>query len=148
MGNIPAAQSQGALAGMPCHRSKVQYLSMNRRLLRRVACSLIGLFAFAQGVVALAACSMERGMQIEAAQMEGGCDDNTPAEPMRDNACAAHCTADLQVAGAAVALVQAPADSPALIVSRPHSSLTARPTLDASPPRLVPPRILLHSFLV
>jgi hypothetical protein len=119
---------------------------MNRRLVRRFALALIAVLAFAQASVALAACGMERG---EMAQMSsggdccGGVDVKMSALP---NDCVAHCTADLQLSGLPVVLVQAPAAIQLFMLPRVPDRVGARhePPAPAAPPS----RILLHSFLI
>jgi hypothetical protein len=65
-----------------------------------------------------------------------------------ENRCFAHCTADLQTVGHAVALLRSPADAPvlALVPSKPLS--LARIAFDAPQPGAPPPRILFRSFLI
>jgi hypothetical protein len=122
---------------------------MARHLKRRGALLLIGLLVFAQGAVALAACSMERGMIAHVAMASDEPCANCPspaAQAQNENLCVAHCTSDLQLAGLTVSLVRGPAPLPALVVNRP----TALPStgLDAPPSGAPPRRILLHSFLI
>jgi hypothetical protein len=114
---------------------------------RRVALLLIGLLVFAQGAVALAACSMERGMTAHIAMAaDEHCADCPSPAAQNGNLCVAHCTSDLQLAGLTMSLVPGPAQLPVLVVSHP----TAFPPtgLDAPPPGAPPRRILLHSFLI
>lgn len=63
------------------------------------------------------------------------------------NRCFAHCTADLQTVGNAVALVRGPVNAPvlALVAIEPRS--VGRIELYAPRPG-APPRILFHSFLI
>lgn len=81
-----------------------------------------------------------------------GCGDcNTEAKtyaPQHANRCIAHCTSDLQLSGLAVALIRGPAEAPVLLVPRVEPSLPGGAGLEAPPPRAVPSRILLHSFLI
>jgi hypothetical protein len=131
---------------------------MNRPLIRRVALCLMALLMFSQGAVALAACSMDRGGSVAMAAMADMAD--MAAEPCMDHEqapggamphgtlCAAHCTADLQAFAMPVALVRAPADAPVLVVAPFERVAIDLPALQLPPPRGVPPRILLHSFLV
>jgi hypothetical protein len=114
---------------------------MARILRRRIALLMIGLLAFAQGSVAFAACSMERGTTAPAMAM-------APDEPCAPNLCAAHCTSDLQLAGAAALIVRGPGDLPILRVARPEISPAPYTGLHAPPPGAPPHRILLHSFLI
>lgn len=121
-------------------------IAMNRRLVRRLAFALIALLAFAQAGVALAGCFMDRG---EMANMEtlGDCCNPSPEfqpAPELKNDCLAHCTADLQLSGLPIGLVQAPADVPVLLVPHPTVPYPAAPPLA----RLIPPRVLLHSYLI
>jgi hypothetical protein len=92
---------------------------MKLRLIRRVSIWLIAMLAFAQASVAIAACSMERGSLAPMLEMADGCGCETQVKtdaPQYANRCVAHCTADLQLAGLAAALVRSPADAPVLIV--------------------------------
>jgi hypothetical protein len=133
-------------------------LPMSRRLLRRFALALIAFFAFAQASVALAACAMDRGeMGAMAAQAyeSGAADEGCCAQPSLKfpeaqvaNNCFAHCTADLQLAGFPVALVQVPAATPVLLLPQPERRSPGRAVLEAPPPPTVTSRILLHSFLI
>ncbi len=123
---------------------------MNRSLLRRTAVLLTALFLFAQGSVALAACAMDRGSMATAmempADMECDCGE-MQANTTPTATCVAHCTADLQLSGAAFVLVRTPSVSAVLhVVAYRDSSIRGA---DKSPPRSgVPPRILLHSYLI
>ena len=127
---------------------------MALRLIRRVAILLIGLLAFAQASVSLAACPLERGSlaRVVAATSEAPCSGCgtavTEYGPHYANRCVAHCTADLQLAGLPLAIVRGAADSPVLVVAGPERHPAARTGLDAPPPGTPPRRILLHSFLV
>ena len=124
---------------------------MNLRIIRRLSIWLIATLVFAQASVALAACSMERGSLAPMLEMVDGCGCETQFKkdgPQYANRCVAHCTADLQLAGVAVALARSPADAPVLLVPRFDRSPALRAGLDSPPPRTVPPRILLHSFLI
>src|SRR5687768_13218849 len=99
---------------------------MNRRLIRRLAIALIAFLAFAQASVALAACAMDRGemgpmtaqTNESGAAGEGCCaPDSVPSpEAQVANNCFAHCTADLQLTGFPVVLVQVPAATPVLLL--------------------------------
>lgn len=124
---------------------------MNLRLIRRVSIWLIAMLAFAQASVALAACSMERGSLAPMLEMVDGCGCETQVKtdgPQYANRCVAHCTADLQLTGVATALVRSPAEAPVLLL--PHFDRSPAPNtgLELPPPGTVPPRILLHSFLI
>ena len=110
-------------------------------LRRRIALLMIGLLAFAQGSVAFAACSMERGTAMPAMAM-------APDESCAPNLCVAHCTSDLQLAGAAASIVRGPADLPVLRIALPEIGPAPHTGLHVPPPGAPPRRILLHSFLI
>jgi hypothetical protein len=65
-----------------------------------------------------------------------------------ENRCFAHCTADLQTVGHAVALVRSPADAPVLALTLAEPVSVARIAFDALQPAAPPPRILFRSFLI
>jgi len=125
---------------------------MNLRLIRRVSIWLIAVLAFAQASVAIAACSMERGSLAPMLEMAEGCDCEAPQvktdAPQYANRCVAHCTADLQLSGGAAALVRSPAEAPVLLLPRFDRSPAPNTGLESPPRGTVPPRILLHSFLI
>src|SRR3954469_9354933 len=131
---------------------------MNRRLIRRLALALIAFLAFAQASAALAACAMDRGemgpMMAPADQSGGAREGCRAPEPVQSpeaqvaNNCFAHCTADLQLTGFPVALVQGPAATPVLLLPQPERRSSGRAALEAPPPPTVTSRILLHSFLI
>jgi hypothetical protein len=131
---------------------------MNRRLIRRLALALIAFLAFAQASVVVAACAMDRGeMGAMMAQTnengvagEGCCasDSVASSEAQVANSCFAHCTADLQLTGFPVVLVQVPSATPVLLLPQPERSFPGRALLEAPPPPTVTSRILLHSFLI
>jgi hypothetical protein len=125
---------------------------MKLRLIRRVSIWLIAMLAFAQASVAIASCSMERGSLAPMLEMGEGCGCEVPQvktdAPQYANRCVAHCTADLQLAGLAAALVRSPADAPVLFVESFDRSPVLCTGLDAPPPGTVPSRILFHSFLI
>ena len=105
---------------------------------------LIGLLVYAQGAIALAACGMERGAPAQ--QVEATCEHHEAQSiAAHDNLCAAHCTADLQVPAAPVALAPPAPAAPVLIVPAAAQPVLPR---DARPWSGPPPRILLHSFLI
>lgn len=123
------------------------------RFKRRVALLTLALLAFAQASVAFSSCSMDRstmGPIMAADNDESGADCETPitTTPRSANLCALHCTWDLQVAGAAVALLRSPADLPILTIALPRAASTHRTGLLAPPSGAPPHRILLHSFLI
>lgn len=122
---------------------------INRRTRRWTAILLLAMLAFAQASVALAACSMDRGMLASTMAMSAGddcdgCDMSAQAAMDSTNQCVVHCTADLQLAGAPPdAAVAGPAETlPAVAVLRFRSPLLREYLLPGAPPR----RILLHSF--
>ena len=119
---------------------------MNRRLIRRFAFALIALLAFVQAGVALAGCFMDRGGMANMATLGDCCSPAPEFQPAAElkNDCLAHCTADLQLSGLAVGLAQGPADTPVLLLPRVSMVYPAQPP--PAPP--IPPRILLHSFLI
>ena len=124
---------------------------MPRRLIRRFALLLIAVLGFAHGAVALAGCAMERGGMAQMAEMDGDCASQAEgkARPSEHaNRCVAHCTADLQLPGFEAALVREPTDAPVLILVSQGSSFPGRAEAEVPPPRTVPHRILLHSFLI
>ena len=119
---------------------------MNRRLVRRLAFALIAFLAFAQAGLALAGCTMDRGGMAQMAA-GGDCCTSTPQfepGPQLKNDCVAHCTADLQLPGEPTALVGAPAEVLVLVLPHRAAPYPAAPPL----PRVIPSRILLHSFLI
>jgi hypothetical protein len=129
---------------------------MSLRLTRRVAILVIGLLAFAQASVVLAACPLERSTMsnvMAAAESDEPCNGCGSAsvkgfDSLYANRCVVHCTADLQLTGEAIAVVKAPGDT--LIVYVPPADLrrALRMGLDGPPPGTPPRRILLHSFLI
>lgn len=123
------------------------------RLKRWIALSLLAATTFAQASLAAAVCEMDRRALSQVVVTESEqtceCDVNTVGhEPFATNRCLAHCTADLQIAGLAAAIVRGPCESAVLCL--PNGAL--QPALhgdpDASPPGAVPIRILLHAFLI
>lgn len=125
---------------------------MSRRSFRRIAITLIAFMAFAQASVALAGCPMERGglsAMLQTGEPCGGCETEfKPYFPEFANRCVAHCTADLQNAGPAVALVRSPGEPPLLVVFPALAPASLDRGLEAPPPGAPPRRILLHSFLI
>jgi len=121
---------------------------MNARAIRRIALALIALLVYAQGSVALAACTTDRGDMAQAAAAHECCDTtDDESGPELGNVCLAHCTANLQTFELPVALVRAPADTAVLIAPVAACSPDAR-GIAASPTPPVPPRILFQSFLI
>jgi hypothetical protein len=127
---------------------------MNRRTRRWLSILLLGLLAFSQTTSVLAACGMERGQLAGMLSAPGHecCDEgNSTADtmPMSANECFSQATADLQVFGNSLWVVSAPCRSAAILVAPPNEhARIAIASLAAPPPRAVPPRILLHSFLI
>jgi hypothetical protein len=124
-----------------------------RRVKSLIAALVLGTLAFAQASVSLAACSMERGSvgQVIAAQASAPCDCGTMATefgPLYANRCLAHCTADLQLSSMAAAIADHGAPAPVLLLPRARSQAAHSTGLQAPPPGTVPPRILLHAFLI
>lgn len=113
---------------------------------------MLAMLTLAQASLALAACAMERGelaQVLTAADAQHDCCPDAACDtvPMTANACVALSTADLQVAGEPAAIFLAIADGPVLLLPRD----IARSVVPASRPVRrdhVPPRILLHSFLI
>jgi hypothetical protein len=123
---------------------------MNRRLVRRLAVTLIAFLAFAQASVVLAACAMDRGQMgpMMVHGTEGAAADDECCVQVSNN-CFAHCTADLQLTGFPVVLLQAHAPTPVLLLlPLPERSSPGRAALEAPPPPTITSRILLHSFLI
>ena len=128
---------------------------MIKTLTRRwAAIFVLAGLAFAQASIALAACSMDRGMLAAAMAMPAGeeCDacemPRQQAAMASANACIAHCTADLQQASQAVAIVPGPAAVLVHFVMQPPGPPASSKGLTAAPPGAPPHRVLLHSFLI
>ena len=125
---------------------------MRRTLKRWIVLLVLAAAGFAQASVSVLACQMERGAPSHAVQASEPC----PCDEAQGggqisqltNLCVAHCTSDLQLAGAAVALVRAPADAPALFSPQGELRTPGRAVLKNSPPASVPIRILLQSFQI
>ena len=125
---------------------------MARRLKERVALLLVLLLGFAQINVAVAACSMDRGMlgheiTVTADQTCDGCGGVSDRDTHAPNICVAHCTSDLQAAAASVSLVRAPSGAPVLSAARVVPALPGR-SMERVLPAVPPLRVLLHSFLI
>ena len=126
---------------------------MNRRLKRWLCFAMLGTLAFWQASLVLAACAMDRGQlgQMAAVMDDQGCCDEgmqsgNDVMPMTSNACFTHATSDLQ----AVAMPPAVPVMPTAVVLLVPRQQIARPVAwsPALTPPAVPPRILLHSFLI
>lgn len=81
---------------------------------------------------------------------EGCCAPDPVQSPQAQvaNNCFAHCTADLQLTGFPVVLVQEPAATPVLLLPQLERNFPGRALLEAPSPPTVTSRILLHSFLI
>jgi len=126
---------------------------LRRRFKRWLTLPVLVAIVFAQASFAFSACQTERGRLAQAIGFSDGwpCADSNVAVKAwtkYSNRCLAHCTADLQTAGDAVALVKNPAPDPVLSLALPECLSAARTGLDAPPPGAPPLRILLHSFLI
>jgi hypothetical protein len=121
-------------------------MTMNRRLIRRIAFVLLALLGFAQASFAFAGCVMDRGDMAAMATTGDCCGEAPQFEALAElrNDCLAHCTADLQLAGAAVALVQVPAEVVVYLLPPGTVRYPAAP----APPPAIPSRVLLHSYLI
>lgn len=114
---------------------------------------LLAAVAFAQASLAFSACQLERGRLAQAIGVsdERPCDDGVVVAKdwtKYTNRCLAHCTADLQTTGGAVALVRNPAVEPVLLLERMELLPVAGTRLEIPPLGAPPMRILLHSFLI
>lgn len=122
-------------------------MPISRRLKRAIALVIFAALAFAQASVALAACQVDRGRLSPAIESSADCpclEAMTELTP----GCVAHCTADLQLAGAATVIVRAPADAPVLLVAPSEPRYASREWQEARPPSGLPARILFQSFLI
>lgn len=112
---------------------------------------LLAVLGFSQASVALAACMMDRGelAQMFAAQSHACCDGAVAqAMPAVANICLSHSTADLQALGTPASEDYEPAEL-AVWIAPPRDARWAIAVRLAAPPfNAVPPRILLHSFLI
>jgi hypothetical protein len=120
---------------------------IGRRLKRTIALVLLAALAFAQASVALAACELDRGSLAHAVEEGADCPCVDAASQLTPG-CVAHCTADLQLAGAATVIARAPADVPVLFVAPPEPSYAWREWQDAGPPGGLSVRILFQSLLI
>ncbi len=114
---------------------------------------LLAALGFAQANLAYAFCEMDRRALAQVVQSgsEQACECETGMAsqlPLATNRCVAHCTADLQIAAAAVPIGFPPAEAAVLIVPRADAPLGLRADPEAAPVLAVPLRILLHSFLI
>ena len=120
---------------------------INRRLKRLLALVLLAALGFAQASIALAACELDRGTTLQAIESEADCP-CMEASTVLTPGCLAHCTADLQLAGAATVIARAPADAPVLLVAPSEPSYAWREWRDARPPGGLSARILFQSLLI
>ena len=126
---------------------------LKRRSLKRwIALVVLAAATFAQASVSVLACQMERGALSHAVQASEPCPCDEAQSGCESsqltNLCVAHCTSDLQLAGAAVALVRAPADAPAFFFPRTELRVPGRAIAEGAPPVSVPIRILLQSLQI
>jgi hypothetical protein len=129
---------------------------MSRRFKRLLSILVLAALAFSQGSLALAACVMERGElpQMLTGQTEHDCCDeggslpDNNSLPMSANGCVSHCTADLQALDLPVVIVRAPTLVPLFVLSSHGPRQLVAADANESPPAAVPPRILLHAFLI
>ncbi|TAK88019.1 MAG: hypothetical protein EPO20_00870 [Betaproteobacteria bacterium] len=123
-------------------------MPISRRLRRAIALMMLAALAFAQATIALAACQSERGSLLPLIESS---DDDCPCAHAPDQLaprCIAHCTSDLQLAGAATVIARAPADAPVLFVAPTQPKYASSEWQEARPPGGLPARILFQSFLI
>jgi len=114
---------------------------MRRSIKRWLAIMLLGTLGFAQASLALAACAMDRGQLADmSAQSE--------SMVVPTNVCFMGSTADLQAVAAAMSNADAPVQVVAWFVPDTQLEYVLAARSPASPPKSLPPRILLHSFLI
>jgi len=128
-------------------------MNTGRKLKRWIAPLLLAATMFSWASVAFSACQVERGRLAQAI----GTFDSRPCEDgvmvaeawtKYPNRCLAHCTADLQSAGATVALIRGASGDPVLALPRDEPRVAARTGLATSPPGTPPPRILFQTLLI
>ena len=122
-------------------------MPISRRLKRLLTLVLLAALGFAQASIALAACELDRGSLAQAMESEADCPCAEPSGELTVG-CVAHCTADLQLAGAATVIARAPGDTPVLLVVPGEPRQDAREWQAAHPPGGLPARILFQSFLI
>lgn len=111
----------------------------------------MALLAFAHLSTAFASCFMDRGgpsLPMTSEDSMPCCDTAPVAHVPMQNLCVAHCTADLQIFGAAQIPVHSAARVPVLAVERWQAPFVPGTQFEGAPPGDPPPRILLHSFLI
>lgn len=124
---------------------------MSRRLRRLTATWLLALLGFAQGSLAIAGCVMDRAElpQVLTGTAPHDCCDEAGGQAMSPNGCVTQSTSDLQVVGAPIVpAAVAPSLQAVLVVASLPPGVSARWAAEIQPPTVVPPRILLHSFLI
>jgi|SRR5688572_4641708 hypothetical protein len=118
---------------------------------RWVVILVLAALGFTQASLAFSGCQFNRAA-LSAAMRSAASDPCYEADTMAPiqftNRCFAHCTADLQTVGSAVALVRSPADSPVLILVTAEPRSFARIEFDAHWPGAPPPRILFRTLLI
>ena len=129
-------------------------MHVNRGSRRWLAIFVLAAIAFTQASLAFSACQLDRKSLPRAMGSADAvaheCETVVATEWTKfPNRCFAHCTADLQIAGDAVALVRSPADAPVLALVRLERLPFQRTDLEAlPPPPAPPPRILFHELLI
>jgi len=128
---------------------------MRRSIKRWLAIMLLGTLGFAQASLALTACAMDRGQLADMLSAQSHeCCDETASAPCDEsmavpaNVCFTGSTADLQAVAAAVLNADAPVQVVAWLVPDPQPEYVLAARSPAPPPKALPPRILLHSFLI
>jgi hypothetical protein len=121
-------------------------MPIGRRLRRAIALLMLVALGFAHASTALAACEADRGNLSHASEAREDC---PCVEAMQFSPrCLAHCTADLQLAGAATVIARAPSDTPVLLVAPSEPRFASREWQEARPAGGLPARILFQSFLI
>jgi hypothetical protein len=127
---------------------------MSRRFKRWLSILVLGVLAFSHVNLVLAACAMDRGQlaQMMSQPSDHECCDETTAPgatamPMAVNSCFSQSTSDLQALGIPASIDRAPA-AVTLVLPLPDARPVIASRWSAPPPKAVPPRILLHSFLI
>jgi len=127
---------------------------MRRSIKRWLAIMLLGTLGFAQASLALAACAMDRGQLADMSAQSHECCDETASAACGEsmvvptNVCFMGSTADLQAVAAAMSNADAPVQVVAWFVPDTQLEYVLAARSPASPPKSLPPRILLHSFLI